>query len=54
MSMVEPGTNIGKTTSVMEEMNAGFVSRIGTIKKIVTKAVIEIIRPEMAYDSTAC
>ena len=31
-------------------MNSGFDNNIGTMKNIVTNAVIDIIKPEIAYD----
>jgi hypothetical protein len=40
-------------TGVVDEMNSGFDSNIGTIKNIVTNAVIDIIKPEIAYDRIA-
>ena len=46
MSLVEPGTKVGNTTSVVDEMNCGCMANTGTIKNIVTTAVMDITKPE--------
>ncbi len=54
MSRVEPGIKLGNELPIKAEMRGGFVNNIGTMKHIVTRAVVDIIKPEMAYIRIVC